>query len=73
MIFRFGGPERYIEQRGHPRLRMRHARFPVDEAARNRWMELMNRAMSRVDIPQEAAAILREYFESTASAMMNRL
>ena len=52
---------------------MRHARFPVDEAARNRWMELMNRAMSRVDIPQEAAAILREYFESTASAMMNRL
>ena len=39
LIGRFGGPPRYIEQRGHPRLRMRHAPFAIDEAARNRWVE----------------------------------
>src|SRR5689334_561640 len=36
LIFRFGGPARYIENRGHPRLRMRHAPFPVDAAGRDR-------------------------------------
>jgi hemoglobin len=72
LIFRFGGPETYIEQRGHPRLRMRHAPFPVDAAARNRWMELMNRALDEVQFPPEVHAILEGYFESTATAMMNR-
>lgn len=72
LIFRFGGPQQYIEERGHPRLRMRHAPFPVNQAARDRWMELMGRAMRETDVPEEAAAILRSYFESTATAMMNR-
>jgi hemoglobin len=72
LIFRFGGPERYIEQRGHPRLRMRHAPFPVDEAARNRWMQLMTNALHEVAIPEEAKQILMRYFEDTATAMMNR-
>ena len=38
LVGRFGGPTRYIEQRGHPRLRMRHAPFPIGQAARDRWM-----------------------------------
>ena len=72
LIFRFGGPETYIERRGHPRLRMRHAPFPVDVAARNRWMELMSRALDEVQFPPEVRATLEAYFESTATAMMNR-
>lgn len=72
LIGRFGGPQRYIENRGHPRLRMRHAPFPVNQAARDRWMQLMNRALSRVSMPPEAESILRAYFESTATAMINR-
>ena len=73
LIFRFGGPQRYIESRGHPRLRMRHAPFPVDQAARDRWMELMRRALGEAELPAEAEAILIDYFEATATAMMNRL
>lgn len=72
LIFRFGGPEHYIERRGHPRLRMRHAPFPVDQPARDRWMQLMKNALAEVAIPVEAKAILLNYFESTATAMMNR-
>ena len=45
LIFRFGGPPRYIEQRGHPRLRMRHFPFAIDRNARNRWVRLMDNAL----------------------------
>ena len=72
LIFRFGGPPRYIEQRGHPRLRMRHFPFPVSQAARDRWVELMERALDELALPAEARQILRAYFDSTATAMMNR-
>jgi hemoglobin len=73
LIFRFGGPARYIENRGHPRLRMRHAPFPVDAAGRDRWLQLMDRALKETALPPEVERILRDYFESTAQAMMNRL
>ena len=72
LIFRFGGPPRYIEERGHPRLRMRHAPFPIGQAARDRWMKLMNAALSEAALPDEADAMLREFFESTATFMINR-
>ncbi len=72
LVFRFGGPARYLEQRGHPRLRMRHAPFPIDRAARDRWMELMDAALTEADLPAEAQSVMREYFDSTATFMMNR-
>lgn len=72
LIGRFGGPQRYIEQRGHPRLRMRHMRFPIDERARNRWMLLMSRALDESDLPMEAVAPLRHFFSDTATFMINR-
>ncbi|HEX4231762.1 MAG TPA: globin [Bryobacteraceae bacterium] len=72
LIFRFGGPQRYIEQRGHPRLRMRHAPFPIDGAARDHWLQLMRNALAETELPKEAAAVLWAYFEPTANAMMNR-
>ena len=59
LIYRFGGPPDYLRDRGHPRLRMRHAPFVVDQAARDRWMELM---LASID-EQPAAAPHRAYLD----------
>jgi hemoglobin len=72
LVGRFGGPPRYIEQRGHPRLRMRHAPFPIDQRARDRWVQLMTRALDDTQLPVEADLVLRGFFETTATFMMNR-
>ena len=72
LVFRFGGPQRYIEERGHPRLRMRHAPFAVNELARQHWIRMMGLALTAVDFPDEAKQLLWAYFESTAAAMVNR-
>jgi hemoglobin len=72
LIFRFGGPQHYIEQHGHPRLRMRHAPFAVGQAARDRWVQLMDRALEESTLPAEAAETLRRFFHSTATFMINR-
>jgi hemoglobin len=72
LVGRFGGPPRYMEQRGHPRLRMRHAPFAVNPAARDRWIELMTRALDEARFPAEADALLREFFGAVATMMINR-
>lgn len=72
LIYRFGGPQSYIEERGHPRLRMRHAGFVIDQAARDRWLQLMRAALSEVELPAEASEVLRNFFESTATFLINR-
>lgn len=72
LVGRFGGPERYIQQRGHPRLRMRHAPFAIDPAARERWMQLMGRALDQAQLPSDATALLREFFEQVSTMMINR-
>ncbi|MBL8234091.1 MAG: globin [Bryobacterales bacterium] len=72
LIFRFGGPPRYVEQRGHPRLRMRHAPFAVDQRARDRWIALMDSAFREVQLPPSAEAVLRPFFEHVATFMINR-
>jgi hemoglobin len=72
LIGRFGGPPRYIEQRGHPRLRMRHAPFAIDAAARNRWVMLMDRALDETRLPNDAASLLREFLHATATFVINR-
>jgi len=72
LIFRFGGPARYIEERGHPRLRMRHAPFIVDQAARDSWMRIMTAALDEAQLPAEADAVLREFLGTTATFMINR-
>ena len=71
LVGRFGGPPRYIEQRGHPRLRMRHMPFAVDGAARDRWVMLMDRALDVAALPEDAASMLREFFHSTATFLRN--
>jgi len=72
LVGRFGGPARYIEQRGHPRLRMRHAPFWIDQRARDRWMALMSRALDTVAFPTDVTSVLRSFFEQTATFMINR-
>jgi hemoglobin len=72
LIGRFGGPQRYIEQRGHPRLRMRHMPFSIDTTARNRWVMLMDRALDGANLPNDVTALLREFFHSVATFMMNK-
>ena len=72
LIGRFGGPQRYIEERGHPRLRMRHMPFAIDARARDRWMELMTRAIEEADIQSEVADHLLRFFSDSATFMINR-
>lgn len=72
LVGRFGGPPRYIDQRGHPRLRMRHVPFPIDAGARDRWVMLMDRALAAASLPDDAVVVLREFFHSTATFMINR-
>ena len=72
LVGRFGGPPRYMEQRGHPRLRMRHAPFPVDPVARERWLECMRGALDTLDPAPLHRAELDDYFERAATAMLNR-
>lgn len=71
LIFRFGGPPRYIEQRGHPALRKRHFPFQVDQAARDRWMQLMNRALDEAGLDPEATAVMREFLGNVATFLIN--
>ena len=72
LVGRFGGPHRYVEKRGHPRLRMRHGPFAIDKAARDRWVKLMSAALEEVALPPEAEAPLRRFFEEAATFMINR-
>ena len=71
LIFRFGGPQRYIEQRGHPRLRARHLPFHIDQAARDRWMQLMNNAFAEAGLPAAAEQMLRSFFDQMSTFMIN--
>ena len=72
LVGRFGGPQRYIEQRGHPRLRMRHMPFAIDGAARNQWVMLMDRALDESRFPEDVAALLREFFDGVSAMLVNR-
>jgi hemoglobin len=71
LIYRFGGPQRYIEERGHPRLRGRHLPFRIDQAARDRWIQLMNRAFTDAALPIEVEQFLRAFFEQMSTFMIN--
>ncbi len=72
LVGRFGGPARYVERRGHPRLRMRHMPFAIDGEARNRWVSLMDRALDAAGLPPDVTDTLRAFFHSTATFLRNR-
>jgi hemoglobin len=67
----WGGPTTYSEQRGHPRLRMRHAPFAVTPDMRDRWLTHMRDAVDSVDLAQEQRTVLWSYLERAAYSMVN--
>ena len=67
----WGGPTTYSDERGHPRLRMRHASFHVDPDARDRWLAHMRRAVDAVELPPILEATLWDYLTRAAHAMVN--
>jgi len=67
----WGGPASYSEQRGHPRLRMRHARFKVTPEARDHWLEHMNAALDEVALPPLLDVEFRDYIDRAAHALVN--
>ena len=71
LIGRFGGPQRYVAERGHPRLRMRHMPFRLDQKARDRWVQLMTKALDEAKLAPEADAMLRDFFGDMATFLMN--
>jgi hemoglobin len=72
LIYRFGGPEKYIVERGHPRLRARHLPFIIDQAARDRWMQLMDKAFAEAALPPGGRTTLRSFFGQMATFMINK-
>jgi hemoglobin len=72
LIGRFGGPRRYIENRGHPRLRMRHHPFKINKVARDRWISLMSTALEQTQLPAVVEETLRRYFNDTATFLINQ-
>lgn len=68
----WGGPSTYDLERGHPRLRMRHAPFAIGPAQRDAWLGHMRAAIASVAPDPEIAARLEAYFGMAAEAMRNR-
>jgi hemoglobin len=71
LVQRFGGPDDYSQKRGHPRLRMRHGPFVINQAARDRWIKLMESAMEEVKLPAMVDQLLRAFFRDSATFMIN--
>ena len=67
-----GGPQRYTEQFGHPRLRMRHMPFSIGIAERDQWVACMDQAMQETAIDDSLRTRLKESFMQTADWMRNR-
>jgi len=69
----FGGPDAYLEERGHPRLRMRHAPFRITKRARDAWLEAMAQALEslRSEITNEEFVEMNSYFDMAAHSLRN--
>ena len=67
----WGGPTTYSEQRGHPRLRMRHAPFAVTPAMRDRWLQHMRDAIDSIELTAQQEHELWTYMERAAYSMVN--
>lgn len=72
LVYRLGGPQRYLKERGHPALRMRHAPFAINQSARDRWTELMTAAMTETEVPADIRQTLEMFFDQMATFLINR-
>ena len=69
----WGGPTTYQEERGHPRLRMRHAGFHINPAAQDAWLDCMRKAVDGMEMKAEHREKLWRYLEGAAHHMVNAL
>lgn len=69
----WGGPGTYSEQRGHPRLRARHAAFRIDDVARDHWLALMTSAVIAENLAPLHHETLMDYLDRAAHAMVNTM
>ena len=67
----WGGPQTYSEQRGHPRLRMRHFPYTIGDAEAEAWFRHMSAAVGSMALDDVVGPVLLEYFERAANAMIN--
>ena len=67
-----GGPDLFMEEYGHPRLRMRHLRFNIGPDERDQWMLCMNKALAEVDMPAGLRMDLQKALEGLATHMINQ-
>ncbi len=67
----FGGPPRYSDEKGHPRLKMRHVRFRIGQAERDAWLKHMCAAIEEVGIEEPAASVMRQYFDKASTFLIN--
>lgn len=72
LLYRLGGVPKYIETRGHPRLRGRHAPFAIDTTTRDRWMQLMGEALAETEVPAGAREQLHAFLGDVATFLINR-
>jgi hemoglobin len=71
LIQYWGGPTTYSAQRGHPRLRMRHAPFPIGTVERDAWLRHMRDALDAVQLPAAYDRVLWDYLSTAADSMRN--
>lgn len=72
LIQYWGGPTDYMDERGHPRLRMRHVNFAIGWAERDAWFRHMEAAVETSDLSPEDQALMLDYFNSSATFLINR-
>ena len=72
LIQYWGGPDTYSQERGHPRLRMRHARFAIGQRERTAWLEHMRRAVEASNVSPKDAQALMDYFATAGTSLINR-
>ena len=72
LIQYWGGPSTYSEQRGHPRLRMRHQPFAIGQVERDAWLGHMTAAIESLGLSPAVRKALLDYFETASTAMINQ-
>ena len=71
----WGGPPLFNENRGAPRMRLRHAKFPIDMAAHDRWLELMKNSLDQIDeetLPQAYRQMICQHMNQLAGMLINK-
>lgn len=72
LLFRFGADQRYLEKRGHPRLRGRHMPFKIGVAERDRWIQLMRAAVEEVIADSGIQSTMMKFFSQVADFLRNQ-